>query len=200
MTIGKQADDSRAVDSRRGGAAAVVLILAHELGHFLVAKLFGVKVLRFSLGFWAQAVQLHGRGYRVSSFRFSPWAATCAWWAREANEPVADKDARRALCAKPLWQRFAIVMAGPLFNLILPIGIYFVHYLGQRTLLPPTPGHGHRGTAAANAGLMPAIASETVDGRYIRYWEELERGHQRLARPDHALRYPAAASRPRSAM
>jgi len=70
----------------------------------------------------------------------------------EANEPVADKDRERALCAKPLWQRFAIVMAGPLFNLILPIGIYFVHYLGQRTLLPPTLGTVIAGLPAANAG------------------------------------------------
>jgi regulator of sigma E protease len=90
-----------------------VLILAHELGHFLVAKLFGVKVLRFSLGFGPKLFSLTAGAteYRLSLFPLGGYVRLVG---EEAGEPVADKDRERALHAKPLWQRFAIVMAGPL--------------------------------------------------------------------------------------
>jgi regulator of sigma E protease len=163
-----------------------VLILAHELGHFLVAKLFGVKVLRFSLGFGPKlfSFKVGATEYRLSLFPLGGYVRLVG---EEASEPVADKDREHALFTKPLWQRFAIVMAGPLFNLILPIGIYFVHYLGQRTLLPPTLGTVIAGLPAANAGLMPGDRVETVDGGYIRYWEELDEAIS--ASPGKTLRF-----------
>jgi len=150
-----------------------VLVLAHELGHFLVAKLFGVKVLRFSLGFGPKlfGFTVGSTEYRLSLFPVGGYVRLVG---EEAGELIAERDRERALCSKPLWQRFAIVMAGPLFNLILPIGIYFVHYLGQRTLLPPTLGTVIAGLPASNAGLLPGDRVESVDGRYIRYWEELD--------------------------
>ena len=71
--------------------------------------------------------------------RWSRSAATCACWARIRASRSAASIAR-GRCRKPLWQRYAIVIAGPAFNLLLPMIIYFVHYTGQRTLLPPTIG------------------------------------------------------------
>src|SRR5262249_30885762 len=89
-------------------------------------------------------------------------------------EPVAEVDRPHTLYGRPLWQRYAIVVAGPAFNLLLPIGIYFFHYVGQRTLLPATVGTVLSGLPAAEAGLLPGDRVESVDGRPIRYWEELE--------------------------
>src|SRR3954465_3114571 len=125
-------------------AAAVVillgaLILVHELGHFIFARLFDVKVLRFSLGF---GPRLFGftRGeteYRLSLVPLGGYVRLLGEDPSEAGSPI---DRRRSPSDKPLWQRYAIVVAGPAFNLLLPLLIYFVHYTGQRTLLPPTIG------------------------------------------------------------
>jgi regulator of sigma E protease len=150
-----------------------VLILAHELGHFLVAKLFGVKVLRFSFGFGPRLFGFTAGSteYRLSLF---PLGGYLRLLGEDANEVVPEHDYERALFARPLWQRYAIVVAGPLFNLLLPVGIYFVHYAGHKTLLSPTIGTVIAGLPADKAGLLPGDRVETVDGKFVRYWEELE--------------------------
>jgi len=156
-------------------AAAVVallgiLILVHELGHFVLAKLFDVKVMRFSLGFGARLLGFT-RGeteYRLSLVPLGGYVRLLGEDPSEAI-PLIDRQRRRALSDKPLWQRYAIVIAGPAFNLLLPLLIYFVHYAGQRTLLPPTIGSVLPNLPAAEAGLMPGDKVETVDGKTIRY-------------------------------
>lgn len=150
-----------------------VLILVHELGHFVMAKLFEVKVLRFSLGFGPKLLSWSAGAteYRLSLI---PLGGYVRLLGEDPSEPVAEIDRHRTLFGKPLWQRYAIVIAGPVFNLVLPIAIYFVNYLGQRTLPPPAVGTVVPGMPAANAGILPGDRVETVDGKAIRYWEELE--------------------------
>jgi regulator of sigma E protease len=162
-----------------------VLILVHELGHFLMARLFDVKVLRFSLGFGPKLVGwvAGSTEYRLSLF---PLGGYVRLLGEDPQEPVAEIDRDRTLYGKPLWQRYAIVVAGPAFNLLLPIAIYFFHYMGQHTLLPPTVGTVLSGLPAAEAGLLPGDRVETVDGRPIRYWEQLEK--LIAAAPDRTLR------------
>ena len=162
-------------------AAAVVallgiLILVHELGHFVFAKLFGVKVMRFSLGFGPRLLGIT-RGeteYRLSLVPLGGYVRLLGEDPSEAIPPI-DRQRRRSLSDKPLWQRYTIVVAGPAFNLLLPLLIYFIHYAGQRTLLPPTIGSVLPNLPAADAGLVPGDKVETVDGKKIRYWEDLER-------------------------
>jgi regulator of sigma E protease len=150
-----------------------VLILVHELGHFMLAKLFGVKVLRFSLGF---GPRLLGWSTSSTEYRLSlvPLGGYVRLLGEDPTEPVAEIDRHRTLFSKPLWQRYAIVIAGPAFNLILPIAIYFVHYMGQHTVLPPTVGTVLSGMPAAEAGILPGDRIETIDGRPVRYWEQVE--------------------------
>jgi regulator of sigma E protease len=162
-----------------GTAAAVVvllgvLILVHELGHFVFAKLFHVKVLRFSLGFGPRIIgfTLGETEYRLSAL---PLGGYVRLLGEDPGEPIPPIDRPRALAAKPLWQRYVVVVAGPVFNLLLPLLIYFVHYAGQRTMLPPTIGTVLPDLPAATAGLLPGDKVESVDGRHVRYWEELER-------------------------
>ena len=113
-----------------------ILILVHELGHFIFAKLFGVKVLRFSLGFGPKLI---GFSTAHTEYRLSlvPLGGYVRLLGEDPTEPVAEKDRHRTLYSKPLWQRYVIVVAGPAFNLLLPIANYFFHFIGQRTLLPP---------------------------------------------------------------
>jgi regulator of sigma E protease len=151
-----------------------VLILVHELGHFLFAKFFDVKVLRFSLGFGPRIIGFT-RGETEYQLSLVPLGGYVRLLGEDPSEPIPPVDRRRALAAKPLWQRYTIVVAGPVFNLLLPLLIYFVHYAGQRTLLPPTIGTVLPDLPAAKAGLVPGDKVETVDGERIRYWEELER-------------------------
>jgi regulator of sigma E protease len=162
-------------------AAAVVallgiLILVHELGHFVFAKLFDVKVIRFSLGFGPRlfGVTRGETEYRLSLVPLGGYVRLLGEDPNEAIPPI-DRQRRRSLSDKPLWQRYTIVVAGPVFNLLLPLLIYFVHYAGQRTLLPPTIGSVLPNLPAAEAGLVPGDRVESVDGKKIRYWEDLER-------------------------
>jgi regulator of sigma E protease len=149
------------------------LIFVHELGHFVCAKLFNVKVLRFSLGF---GPRLFGLSVGETEYRMSliPLGGFVRLLGEDPAEAMAPKDRPRALTAKPLWQRYTIVIAGPVFNLVLPLFIYFVHYAGHRTLLPPTLGTVLASYPAAAAGLLPGDRVEAIDGKRIRYWEELE--------------------------
>jgi len=176
-----KADDGVPAMSLLFWAAAVltllgILILVHELGHFAFAKLFDVKVIRFSLGFGPRLLGIT-RGeteYRLSLIPLGGYVRLLGEDPKEAI-PAIDRQRRRSLSDKPLWQRYTIVVAGPAFNLLLPLLIYFVHYAGQRTLLPPTIGSVLPNLPAAQAGLIPGDRVESVDGKKIRYWEELER-------------------------
>src|SRR5437763_15788497 len=128
-----------------GTAAAVlvllgVLILVHELGHFVFAKLFDVKVIRFSLGFGPRIVgfTLGETEYRLSAL---PLGGYVRLLGEDPGEPIPPIDRPRALAAKPLWQRYTAVVAGPVFNLLLPPLLHFVHFLGQQpSLAPPILG------------------------------------------------------------
>ncbi len=158
-------------------AAAVlllgVLILVHELGHFLFAKIFGVRVLRFSLGFGPKLLAFNAGGteYRLS---LVPLGGYVRLLGEDPGETVKEIDEDRTLVSKPLWQRYAIVVAGPIFNLLLPIFIYFVHFFGHTTVLPPTIGTVLPDMPAAESGLIAGDHVAAIDGEPIGSWEELE--------------------------
>ncbi len=166
-----------------------MLILVHELGHFVFARLFDVKVLRFSLGF---GPRIFGFTHRETEYRLSlvPLGGYVRLLGEDPGEPIPPIDRPRALAAKPLWQRYTIVIAGPLFNMLLPLLIYFVHYAGQRTLLPPTIGTVLPGLPAASAGLLPGDRVETVDGQAHPLLGGAGAGDRRLGRQDAAVRDP----------
>ena len=158
-------------------AAAVlllgVLILVHELGHFLFAKIFGVRVLRFSLGFGPKLLALTAGGteYRLSLI---PLGGYVRLLGEDPGETVAEIDADRTLLSKPLWQRYAVVVAGPAFNLLLPIFIYFAHFFGHSTVLPPVIGTVLPNMPAFEAGLMPGDRVLAINGQPLGSWEDLE--------------------------
>ncbi|MBZ0119309.1 MAG: RIP metalloprotease RseP [Sandaracinaceae bacterium] len=116
-----------------------VLIFVHELGHFAWAKLFGVKVLKFSLGFGPRIFGF-SRGeteYVVAAF---PLGGYVRLLGEGAADVVRPEDEGRAFSQQPLYKRVVIVFAGPAMNLALPIVIFFVVFLGDASMTPATIG------------------------------------------------------------
>jgi regulator of sigma E protease len=149
------------------------LIFVHELGHFLFAKLFDVKVLKFSLGFGPRAVGFH-KGETEYVVAWFPLGGYVKMLGEDPNDEIRPEDYGRAFNQKPLWQRYIVVLAGPAFNLIFPIIIYFVFFAGQSHMPPAVVGRTIPGRPAAEAGLQPGDRIVAIDGTEVRYWEEMK--------------------------
>ncbi len=152
------------------------LIFVHELGHFAVAKLFDVKVERFSLGFGPAIKGMSWkRGdteYRVSYF---PLGGYVKMLGDDPTVEIPEKDKARAFPNKPLYQRYLIVIAGPFFNLAMPVLIYFCYFAAQSTASPAIIGTVLEGEPGETAGLKPGDRVISVDGKTTRYWFDLTR-------------------------
>jgi regulator of sigma E protease len=165
-----------------------VLVLIHELGHFAAAKLLDVKVLRFSIGFGRPLIR-----FKLRETEYQIGAFPCAGYVRilgvggddRPREPggqpadrradrAARSDAGRSFASRPLWQRLVIVFAGPAANLVLPVVIYFAFFAGHSALPAAVIGDVLDGGAAARAGLEPGDRVLEIDGKPVRYWEEIE--------------------------
>ncbi|QDG49886.1 RIP metalloprotease RseP [Persicimonas caeni] len=151
-----------------------VLIFVHELGHFIFAKLFDVKVLRFSIGMGPTLVS-YTKGeteYVICALPLGGYVRMLGYELGEVEE-IADEDRDRALMMKPIWQRSLIALAGPVFNLILPVVIYFVATMAQGTAPPAVIGEVFAETPAAEVGLQPGDKVVAIDGEEVTYWHEL---------------------------
>lgn len=100
-----------------------VLIFVHELGHFVFAKLSNVKVLKFSLGF---GPRVFGRKIGETEYMVSalPLGGYVKMYGEDIGDEVEIKDFERSFKAQKLWKKAMIVLAGPLFNILLTFGLY----------------------------------------------------------------------------
>lgn len=149
-----------------------VLVVIHELGHFAAAKLLDVKVLRFSFGYGRPLVRakLGETEYQVAVFPLGGYVRILGI----EGETMDKADTGRSFAARPLWQRVVIVLAGPAANLVLPVVIYFVFFAGHTMLPAAVIGDVLDGGAAARAGLEPGDRVLQINGRGVRYWEDIE--------------------------
>ncbi|WP_456431918.1 RIP metalloprotease RseP [Thermosulfuriphilus sp.] len=152
-----------------------VLILIHELGHFLVARFFNVKVLRFSLGFGPR-VWGFTRGDTDYCLSLVPLGGYVKMLGEGSDDPIAPEEAHRAFGNKPLGQRFLIVAAGPLSNLLLAWFLFAGTFLfsGIPYLLPVV-AQVQPGSPAEAAGIAPGDKIIAVDGRLVDRWEEVSK-------------------------
>jgi regulator of sigma E protease len=102
-----------------------ILILFHELGHFIFAKLTGVKVLKFSIGL---GPKLLGRKIGETEYVLSaiPFGGFVKPLGEEPGEEIAEEEKKRAFHFQPVWKRALIVLAGPVFNFFLAYIIFVV--------------------------------------------------------------------------
>jgi regulator of sigma E protease len=152
------------------------MILIHELGHFIAAKLFGIRVLVFSLGFGKRLFGFK-RGdtdYRVSALPFGGFVKM----AGDDPAEVREGDPGEFL-ARPRWQRFVVVMMGPAMNALLAVGLltglYRYHfqkpaYLEQLARV----GDVEPDSPAARIGVLPGDLIVRLDGMANPKWEDVE--------------------------
>lgn len=157
-------------------AAFVVLLGAlvffHELGHFLAAKLFRVKVLRFSLGFGPRIW-----GFRRGETEYQLAALPLGGYVRMAGEnplaPVAPEDRGRGFLEQPPHRRAIIAFAGPAVNLLLPPLVYFLLNLVPQPDIPAIVGVTLPGEPADRAGIISGDRVVSVDGIETRSFEQM---------------------------
>jgi regulator of sigma E protease len=149
------------------------LIFVHELGHFLFAKAFGVKVLTFSLGFGPKILKLRGREteYCVSLL---PLGGYVRMLEASKTDVVLPEDRKRTFESLPVYKRIVIVLAGPVMNLIFPVLLYFAVFVGDGPFLPPTvgivlPNH------PADGKLLPGDRIMAIDGQEVGTFDEVKR-------------------------
>jgi len=164
-----------------------VLVVFHELGHYLVARWCGVKVLRFSVGFGrvvaARRVGRDGTEWALSAIPLGGYVKM----ADEREGEVAPADVSRAFNRQNVWKRIAIVAAGPIANLLLAVVLFAATYMagipGQRALLADPPA----GTPAAAAGIRAGDLVVAIDGEPVKSWQDLRwrltkaQGHESAA-------------------
>jgi len=150
-----------------------VLIFFHELGHFIVARLFGVGVQKFSLGF---GPRIFGKKVGITDYRVS--AIPLGGYVKMVgDEPDADLDPADipiSFTHKHVFKRFLIVAAGPFFNLVLAVILFFGIFMVSGTyILKPTIGQVDADSPAALSGLQPQDEIVAINGIDIGSWDEL---------------------------
>jgi len=150
-----------------------VLIFVHELGHFVWAKVFGVKVLRFSLGFGPKLIGVT-RGETEYVIAAIPLGGYVRMLGEHPGDTLSKKDEGRSFSEQSLWRRIVIVLAGPVMNLAFPLLLYFVVFLGEHELSPPIVGTVLP-DAPADGRVEPGDRVLAVDGEEVRTFYELMR-------------------------
>jgi regulator of sigma E protease len=149
------------------------LIFVHELGHFLVAKAFGVKVITFSLGFGPKVLRFNGRETEYC-LSLLPLGGYVKMLEESRSDLVLPEDRKRTLESLALYKRVLIVLAGPAMNLVFPILLYFSVFVTDGPFAPPTVGMVLPGRPADGV-LLPGDRIMSINGQEVGTFDEVRR-------------------------
>ena len=150
-----------------------VLIFFHEFGHFLIARLFGVGVEKFSLGFGPRLIgkKIGRTDYRISAI---PLGGYVKMIGEEPDANVSPEDIAISFTHKHVIKRMCIVAAGPIFNVLLAVIIFFgIFSVSGAMILKPSVGAVREGSPALNAGLQEGDLITAIDGEVVSNWEDM---------------------------
>ncbi|MCA1978905.1 MAG: RIP metalloprotease RseP [Thiobacillus sp.] len=172
-----------------------ILVVVHEFGHYLAARLAGVKVLRFSVGFGKPLVSRRfGRDqteWTLSALPFGGYVKMLD----EREGPVPAAEAYRAFNRATVWRRIGIVAAGPAANFLLAIVFYWVLLMHGLPALKPIVGEPPAGTPAARAGLVAGDEIVRVNGEETPTFQDLRLALLRAGVADEAISLDLADGR-----
>jgi regulator of sigma E protease len=150
-----------------------ILIFFHELGHFLVARLLGVGVEKFSLGF---GPKLFGKKIGRTDYIVSilPLGGYVKMVGEEPNADISPADIPVSFTHKHVFKRILIVAAGPFFNFFLAVIIFFgLFQIHGSFIVKPVIGDVNEGLPAHQAGLQKDDQIIEINGLAIKSWEEM---------------------------
>lgn len=147
-----------------------VLVLVHEFGHFIVARFFNVKVLKFSIGFGPKLFGIKGQEteYLVSAV---PLGGYVKLYGEEDEEIIDERE--RAFCFQKPLKKISIVFAGPLFNFLFAFLVFFiVNSVGYKTVSSKV-GEVKEGYPAYVAGIKNGDFIIKIEGKDVKVWEDV---------------------------
>jgi regulator of sigma E protease len=156
-----------------------ILILFHELGHFIFAKWLGVKVLKFSIGFGPKLLskKIGETEYIISALPLGGYVKPLG---EEPGEEIKNEEKERAFNFQPVWKRAAIVFAGPLFNIVLAYIIFVVFLSVNLPVIIPslssitsTVEEVVEGSPAMKAGIQKNDTIISINEKSISDWNEM---------------------------
>ena len=150
-----------------------ILIFVHEMGHFLVAKFYKVKVETFSLGFGPKIFQFQ-RGDTNYCVSLIPLGGYVKMFGDDPSAEVPENERHGSFLHKPVGQRIAIVLAGPLVNFFFAMFIFFIIAIVGEEMISPIVGDVEEDSVAWTYGFRPGDAIQSINGEPIRTWNEVK--------------------------
>jgi regulator of sigma E protease len=149
-----------------------VLIFIHELGHFLAARIGGVGVLKFSLGF---GPRIFGKKIGETEYVLSwiPLGGFVKLLGESDDISLPPEDEKRSFLKQPTWKKMIIIFAGPVFNFLLALVIFVIIFMYGVPNLTTEIGEVQKESAAYNAGLISGDKIIAINGKIIKHWEDL---------------------------
>jgi regulator of sigma E protease len=156
-----------------------ILVLVHELGHFLAAKFFGMRVDRFSIGFPPRAFgkKIGDTDYCVSWIPIGGYVKIAGMVDESFDTEFMNEDPKPwEFRAKPIWQRMIVICAGVIMNILLAIFIFWGIIVIQGKSVKPVTEVGYviAESPAAKAGFQIGDVIVNVNGESAAHWEEVE--------------------------